>query len=161
MPEYTLKDMEVKKDMPGYSGGPAKVLELTLEDAGGETHTAEMFTMASTPLPSVGDKMEGTIEASDYGPKWKKAGGRQGGGGGFKKSPEQEKRIVRQHSQEMACRVMATLGYVLPEESFLNLVQWFVDDAYAKMKGGANGWPTTSDIPADQSDLFDPTADPA
>lgn len=158
MPEYTLKDLEVKKDMPGYSGGPAKVLELTLEDDSG-THTAEMFTMASTPLPSIGDKMEGTIEPSDYGPKWKKAGGRQGGGG-FKRSPAETAAIQRQHSQEQALRreanVIAAGGRPYSREQLVAVINFFEADIKSKDKSVTwDGF--SSDIPVDTTDL-DPRA---
>lgn len=155
MAEFTLKDMEVAKDMPGYSGGPAKVLNLTLEDANGGTQQAEMFTMATTTLPTIGDKIEGDIEPSDYGPKFKKAGGRRGGGGG--KSPVQEKRIVRQHSQEMGLReqdaVIAAGGRLFTEEQMENVIGWFEADAYGKQKQGVISWPMTSDVPGDDAGL--------
>lgn len=149
MPEYTIKDVEIKKELPSFAKGPAHVLLLTLQ-SNGNTEQAEMFAMKSTPMPEVGSKVEGTIEQSDYGPKFKKAGGR--GGGGYKgKSPAEEMRIVRQHSAEMALRACAILGHLPDEESFRNLVQWFVDDAYGKMKSGTNAWPMNSDVPADLS----------
>lgn len=170
MPEvqtYTLKDMEVKKDMPGYSGGPAKVLELTLEDESG-THTAEMFTMASTPLPSIGDKMEGTIEPSDYGPKWKKAGSRSRNSGKDaywdrkeKRDIEAQPRIERQHSQAMAlereANIIAAGGRPYNGEQLRSVINWFDKDI--KGKDRSIEWDgLTSDVPGDTTDLDpDPT----
>lgn len=160
MPSYKVQDIEKVKEME-FKGEPATILQLTLEEPSGDTTQAEMFTTARTTLPEVGGVVEGTIESSQYGLKFKPV--RKGGSGGFQKSPEQEKRIVRQHSQEQAIRVMAILGRVLDEESFVNLIQWFVDDAYGKTKG-VNAWPMNSDVPIDKSDLieakdlFDPEA---
>ena len=154
MNEFTVRDMEVAKDLPGYSGGPAKVLNLTLEDANGGTQQAEMFTMASTVLPTIGEKIEGEIESSDYGPKFKKAGGRRGGGG---KSPAQEKRIVRQHSQEMALRreenLIASGGRLLNDEQLELLIGWFEADAFGKQKQGVIAGVMTSDVPGDDAGL--------
>lgn len=72
------------------------------------------FTKATTPLPAAGEKIEGTIEESQYGPKFKKA--RAGGGGGrpYKPRPDdapevyaaKQAQIVAQHSQDMALRVL-------------------------------------------------------
>lgn len=159
MAEYTVKDMEVVKDMPGNpeeKGGPAKVYKLSLEE---DERQPEMFAVASTVLPMIGAKVEGEIDDSDpkWPPKFKKAGGRKGGGGGFQKSPAQEKRIVRQHSQEMALREQAALiaaGHrPLSEEQLENLIGWFEADAYGKQKQGVVAFPMTSDVPGDDAGL--------
>lgn len=161
MAEYTLKDMEVVKDMPGYAKGPAKVLMLTLEDPKGEVHQAEMFTMASTTMPVIEQKIEGEIESSDYGPKFRKGGGqRRGPGGG--KSPAQEKRIVRQHSEHMALlrerNLIAAGRSPLTGDELRGLINWFDGDVFGKPKGGVMIDGTTSDVPIDMSDT--PFEDP-
>lgn len=162
MAEYTLKDYELAKDMPNYSGGPAKVLKLTLEDPSGATQEAELFTMASTDPPTIGAKIEGEIESGQYGPKFKKAGGRRGGGGG--KSPAQEKRIVRQHSQEMALRreqnLLAAGGSLLTDQQMTELIGWFEADAFGKQKQGVISGVNTSDVPVDTEGLPPEFGDP-
>lgn len=154
MAEHTVTEVEIAKDLPDYKGKGAKVYRLTIE---GEERKPEMFVMndATAPIPG---KLEGEIENGEYGPKFVKAGGRgSGGGGGFKKSPEQEKRIVRQHSAEMAlmreANLIAAGGKPLTGDELHSLINWFVSDAYGKAKGGVMIDGTTSDVPADTLDL--------
>jgi hypothetical protein len=117
----------------GY--GPMVTYALTL-DANGQTVTADWFTKASTPPPSPGSVLEGTIEPSEYGPKFKKA--RNGfGGGGRPRDPQENARIMRQHSQEMALRYahIRCLQEQLPTDFKLSdlkvIVDWFDADAKA------------------------------
>lgn len=83
--------------------------------------------------PKVGETLEGELEQTQYGFKFKKS--RQGGGFGGGKSPEQQKSIVRQHSQEMALRYMAiqVARGVVPEgfdySNLTPIIDWFVKDA--------------------------------
>jgi hypothetical protein len=146
MTELKITEVEVAKELPGWQGKGAKVFRYTVE---GDPRRPEDFVPNDREPKSVGDTIPG-IEDSEYGPKVEKA--RKQGGGGFQKSPAQELRIIRQHSQEQACRVQQTLGRVLDEQSFLNLVNWFVADAYRKDKGQVTAWPMSSDVPGDLSD---------
>lgn len=127
--------------------GRMKTLKLRLRNGEGVEKDAEWFTSVKTNEPAEGTTIEGDVTKGQYGLKFSKPKGSTIGG----KSPAQEMRIVRQHSQEQAIRVMAILGRVLSEQEFVNLIQWFVDDAYGKMKGGTNAWPMNSDVPADMS----------
>ena len=153
MAEFELKDVEVKKEMPDYSGGPAKVLKLTLEDQGGNTHQAEMFTMASTASPTIGQKLEGEISESDYGPKFSRGGAKKGGG--FKKSPAETKAIQRQHSQEMMLREEQNrLAFGQPlftNDERQQVIDYYEDDI--KGKAGTRGLVRFSDVPVDDTDL--------
>lgn len=142
--QLVITEVEVAKEMPDWQGKGAKVFRYTVE---GDERRPEDFVVNGTEPKKVGDTIPG-IEDGDYGPRVKKA---PKAGGFGAKSPAQEQRIVRQHSQEMACRVIAVLGRLPSEEEFKNLIQWFVDDAYGKMKGGTNAWPMNSDVPADMS----------
>jgi hypothetical protein len=160
MSEYTLKELEIVREIPGNpesKGGPAKVYDLTLEDADGESRHAELFATARTPLPEVGQKIRGEIDASDtrWAPKWVAEGSRRPGQAraAMGRSPEESKRIVRQHSQSMAVQICAILGHVPDEETFVNYVNWFDDDVYGKLTRGSNAWPMTSDVPVDDEDL--------
>jgi hypothetical protein len=138
MPTYTVTGSIQKKDLPDAQNGPAQVIGLNLQDQQGMAINAEWFTKATTPLPGPGSQIEGTIEESPYGPKFKKASAGFGGGGGAR-SPEDKRSIVRQHSQDMALRALdlgLQLGVVTrPEDSrtFMDLISkttdWFVKDA--------------------------------
>lgn len=141
--QLVITEVEVAKTLDDWQGKGAKVYRYTVE---GDERQPEDFVVNGTEPKKVGDTIPG-IEDGDYGPRVKKAPRQTMGG----KSPAQELRIVRQHSQEQAIRVMAILGRVLSEQEFVNLIQWFVDDAYGKMKGGTNAWPMNSDVPADMS----------
>jgi hypothetical protein len=155
MSDLTVKELEVVRDIPGNpqeKGGPAKVMRVLFE---GDDRKPEMFTTARTTLPSVGDKIpEEQLRFNEQWSRWEIAqpGGRKPQQG-FKRSPEESKRIVRQHSQDMALRLCAILGYVPDEETFANYVNWFDDDVYGKLTRGSNAWPMTSDVPADDEDL--------
>lgn len=137
MPTFTVKQASHKKDVPGKHG-PMKVLTLQLSGPEGD-QTAEWFTKHDTALPEPGSSIEGTVEPSEYGLKFKKAAGQFGGG--FRgRSPEENRRIVRQHSQDMGIR-WAELAHArgkLPEDfkvaDLLKLVDVFHKDA---MEGGA------------------------
>lgn len=138
MPTYTVKQATKKKDVQGQHG-PMKVVTLQLSGPDGD-QTAEWFTKDQTPLPDAGSQIEGTVEPSEYGLKFKKAAGAFTGGGFRGRSPEENRRIVRQHSQDMGIR-WAELAHArgkLPEDfkvaDLLKLVDVFHRDA---MEGGA------------------------
>jgi hypothetical protein len=119
MPEFTVAAASQKKTLDGKNG-PMQVIALSLTD-GGATHQAEWFTKASTPLPAEGSRIEGTLEPSDYGLKFKKAfNGGAGGGGGFRpRDPKDTASIIRQHSQHMAVTLLvakATAGKLTEDD---------------------------------------------
>lgn len=115
MPEYLVVTAVKKKDVDGRNG-PMQVINLVL-DIDGKHQAAEWFTKASTALPAPGEKVDGTLEASQYGLRFKKAF-KEGGGGFRPRDPKESAKITRQHSQEMALRY-ATLRHAqerLPED---------------------------------------------
>jgi hypothetical protein len=150
MSELTITEVEIAKELPGWQGKGAKVFRYTVE---GDTRRPEDFVVNGTEPKKPGDTIEG-IEDGEYGPKIKKQQRRQGGGG-FGKSPTQEKRIVRQHSQEMALMREANLVAGgkgnLQSDELRRLIQWFENDAYGKVRG-VEADPMTSDVPGDLSD---------
>jgi len=156
MPEYTVTDMEVVKEMPGNpqeKGGPAKVLRLSLEE---DPRQPELFTVASTPLPTVGEKYEGTIEDSPYGPKFKRPGGKAQGAG-FKRSPADTKAIQRQHSQQIAlmkeANIIASGGRPFTHQEMVTAIDYFEDDI--KGKAGTRGFIREDDVPFDNAGMED------
>lgn len=82
------------------------------------------------PAPKVGDQWFGVVEETERGLKFKSV--QQGGFGGGK-SPEQQRSIVRQHSQEMALRLeanrIAAGGGRFTPEDLKKAVDWFEKDA--------------------------------
>lgn len=141
MPTYTVKGAGLKKDNIQSTHGVFKTLTLVLQDGQGEPVTAEWYTKQETPVPAEGSTLDGEITVDpQWGPKFKKAAGQFGGGGFRGRSPEENRRIVRQHSQDMGIR-WAELAHArgkLPEDfkvsDLLKLVDVFHKDA---MEGGA------------------------
>ena len=119
MPEFKVVQASKKKDVPAKEPGrkDMQVIALVL-DEGGEQKSAEWFTLATTQVPAPGSTLEGTLEdGGQWGLKFKKASG-GGGGWGKGKDPEDQRRIVRQHSQKCAVdliKVAHDLGLVKPK----------------------------------------------
>lgn len=136
MPEFQVLSASKKKDVQGKNG-PMQVINLRLQD-GQETKNAEWFTKATTAIPQAGQKLEGDLEFDSQYNSWKfkKAQGGFGGGGGAKRPPEENARIVRQHSQEMALRyaVAKAAAGQLPDNfkpnDMVAIIDWFDRDAW-------------------------------
>lgn len=139
MTSFTVKSAVKTGDKPDKGYGPMQSIQLVLQEYGTTTDLgAEWYTKATTAVPTAGAVIEGTIEPSQYGPKFKKAqagGTYQGGGGRGGRSPEETKSIVRQHSQHMALlytKIKADLGQ-LPESwgmaEVRTIIDWFDADA--------------------------------
>ena len=121
MPTFTVQAASHKKDVEGKNG-PMKVLNLTLVEADGSVKAAEWFTKATTPIPQQGEKLEGELQAGQYGLSFKKAqqggGWGGGGGGGRKDTPETRRSIAMQSSQKVAVdavRIAVEAGLWKPE----------------------------------------------
>ena len=135
MPEYTVLGAEHKKAVDGRNG-PMQVINLRLSDGSNE-HVAEWFTKAATEVPSPNTRLEGTLEAGQYGLKFKKAYN-GAGGGGRPRDPKDTAAIVRQHSQHMAVLLLqakAQAGILAAEEltpaKLKQLTDFFDDDVAA------------------------------
>lgn len=132
MPTFTVQAASQKKLLPDNGRGAKQVINLTLADGDQPPVIAEWFTNATTPLPTPGSTLDGTVEQSDYGPKFKKAGGF--GGGPRQRDPRESAQIQRQHSQEMALRYAALRAdkEMLPEPFTLadlrKVIDWFEQD---------------------------------
>lgn len=107
---FTVQAASQKKTVPGTNGrGDMQVINLTLVEADGSIKAAEWFTKIDTPLPQQGAKLDGELQAGQYGLSFKKAGGGGfgGGGGGRKDSPETRRSIAMQHAQKCAVTVLS------------------------------------------------------
>lgn len=131
MPEQIVAEAGVIKTTE-WNGKPMK--EIAIRFQSGEE--ANWFTGAATNVPQPGDKLDGHIEPSEYGNKWKRAqkefggapGGSKGSGG---MSPEREKKIVRQHSQATAIAYVAATGKTLANiEELKPIIDWFDTDVF-------------------------------
>ena len=131
------------RDWQTKAGKPMKSYLLKVS---GEDRNVELSQFPDTDAPTVGQVIDGALEESANGnfpPKLRKA--RQGGGGfggPRPEDPERAKRIVRQHSQEMAIRFAAASGALVEidlrdretvgaivNEQLRPLIDWFEKDA--------------------------------
>lgn len=125
MPVFTVTAASVKKEVPDAKFGPAKVIALTFSDG----RQAEWFTKATTAIPAPGSTLEGEVTQTNYGLSFKKAssGGGYGGGG---MTPERQRAIQRQHSQDMAVQLMAAFEPVTEgrtAKAYLEVVRELAD----------------------------------
>jgi hypothetical protein len=127
---YTVKRVaDSPREWSSKQGGTFLSYTVDLEGEGGKVEAGvEWNRKPESRAPEVGDRIAGTIEPGKFSERFKmdyeatkelsgggstgSSGGadygRRGGGGG--KSPDQQASIVRQHSQEMAIRVLAAIG---------------------------------------------------
>ena len=129
MSEYIVAEAGVTKSGLGTNGD---MKEITLRFQDGVQAT--WFCKQDTAVPAPGTSVQGEIEDSQWGKKFKKArsGGFGGGGfGGGKMDPAREQKIVRQHSQEMALRYVAAKDVPLNNgiEDLTKIIDWFQKDA--------------------------------
>ena len=108
MSAYTVMAAKEKKRFPGKQGGEFVVYLVQLDDGNGAKQTAELVQKAATPAPQVGDQLEGTVEQSEYGAKFKKAQ-RGGFGGPRPDDPKKSAHIARMHAQDMALRFVGLM----------------------------------------------------
>jgi hypothetical protein len=136
MPAYTVE--RISEGVPKGEHGNLSAYA-TLKDEGGLL--CERVNLFVKKLPVEGETIRGTIEDGQYGPKFKREKP-QGGGWDSSpfqkdKSPEERRRIVRQHSQEMALRHVhnkVISGQPMPEswDELRKVIDWFDKDVEAK-----------------------------
>jgi hypothetical protein len=160
-----------------YNGkhGELVVWLVKLENANPETPGGE-FELHKKPgnTPNPGDSIEVDRFAPGNSPDGTPfvrifAASQQGatsstGGSGYQKSPDQQRSIVRQHSQEMALRLIAATGDASDMDlsdpgvagTYLNgvvrrLTDWFAADAMGASSPKLNG--AAQEVPADTEGL--------
>jgi hypothetical protein len=130
VPSYTLTSLQKKKEFDGKYG-KSIVYRVGLEGPDGPT-TAEMVLKAATRPPAEGDRLEGTLEETDFGLKFKRAqAGGFGGGGPRQEDPKKSAAIGRMHAQGMALEYAAIRERQgkLPDEFSLKDL-WKIADAF-------------------------------
>jgi hypothetical protein len=109
VPTYTVRGAVPTKTGLGQSGNMQDVA-LALTGPDGVELTASWFAKMGETLPQPGSQVEGSIEQSQYGPKWKpvRQGGGGGGGRGWQPEPPEKRRsIAMQHAQKCAVELLA------------------------------------------------------
>lgn len=141
----------------------------------GDSRELALFhdSASSYDPPKVGDEFAGEIVKGKRG-EWRlkrtprqQAGGQSSStGGGYQKSPDQQRSIVRQHSQEMALRFIAATGDAkdmnLTDPTVVGaylsgtvrrLTDWFAADATAPPKSAPVSQSNGGEVPADMREL--------
>lgn len=138
MSDFTITEVG-GKEVFSNDHGEFAVYEVDFTGDQGTGHAIHK-RKSSSPAPVPGEVIDaeivhknGKVELKRV---WKQNG--SGGGGGFTgagKSPEQQRSIVRQHSQDMAirhCQILhlrGELGDVYNVEKLKPIIDWFVRDA--------------------------------
>lgn len=84
--------------------GPMLTYLVTLRNAAGKTMDCQLNQKANSPAPTAGQQVDGTVETTDYGPRFKKE--QQARGGFQRDSPEQRASIAMQHAQKAAVDIV-------------------------------------------------------
>ena len=120
MPAYTILAVDPNvRDWDSHAGGPMKAYRLRLRDPQGqEIPLVEWSRKANSQPPTVGETLEGTLESTSFGTKFKKAPNANGFGARGR-DPRDSKRIAVQASHKVAVdilRLAAEVGtYEKPE----------------------------------------------
>lgn len=122
MPEYTVTALHGQGKPWSTKDGKGPFIPHRFEVEGKEG-MVEWSRKEGSPGPSVGEVLSGDLTQGQYGWKFKKAQANGGGFGG--KSPEQQRSIVRQHSQMEAKGVRE---FKL-DDDFRKVINWFQEDA--------------------------------
>lgn len=123
MPGYTVIEVDPNvREWESQAGGPMKAYRMKLRDAEGkEIPLVEWSRKPTSQPPTVGESLEGTLETTSFGTKFKKALAQNGFGGGAPRGrdPKESKRIAVQASHKVAVdilRLAAEVGtYEKPE----------------------------------------------
>lgn len=143
MSEFTVTEVHGSKDWgDGGQYGPKTDYEISLSGDQGRTEdgqTVQLTQKRETKPPFEGQVLHGELVQERGRWKFKKdrpqSNGFQGGGYSGGKTPDQQKSIVRQHSQDMAIQLLTLLHArgKIPEDAgneFLTkYIDWFQRDA--------------------------------
>jgi len=112
MPTFTITDVSPNvRDWNSQQGGPMKEYRVHLAEGDQRHMNVEWSRKATSPAPTEGQQVEGTLEdRGQHGLKLKVAPSFGGGGFARPEDPKRAARILRQHSQDMALRVLTLIA---------------------------------------------------
>ena len=137
MATFTVTAVDTKVRDWQSEHGTMRAYKIKLKDAAGTEQVAEWSRKLSSPAPEAGQTVEGEIVQGQYGARFKKTQS-AGGLGPRPEDPKRAARILRQHSQDMAMRVIsiayttAQLEAMEPRDLFdliKKTADWFDKDA--------------------------------
>ncbi len=108
MPTFRVDACEVKKELPEKDGkGPFVIYQLLLGDGVSDRPIeAELLQKPSTAAPTVGQRIDGTVEKTDFGNRFKKDKPAFNGGGRVE-DPKKSAEIRRMACQRAAIELLA------------------------------------------------------
>jgi len=108
MPTFTITDVSPNvRDWNSQQGGPMKEYRVHLAERDQRHMNVEWSRKATSPAPTEGQQIEGTLEdRGQHGLKLKVAPSFGGGGFARPEDPKRAARILRQHSQDMAMQAI-------------------------------------------------------
>lgn len=135
MPSYTVTEVVGARPWPSKEDTQTIYYDVRLQDFDG---LVDVGRKPGNPV-TVGTVLDGEIQPTQFAGKFKfkRSNNGYGGGGGKGRSPEENAKIVRQHSQEMALRYAAIRAEkeLLPNPFKLSdlkaVIDWFDADAKA------------------------------
>lgn len=135
MPTYTVKAVNRQKPWKSKRGDDMVSYYCVFANEKGDEKELELAQKVSTAAPTVGQKIEGTVEQGTYGPKLKKEYG--GGGGGFRGGPRPDDpatrdSIERQVAIKAVAEVYGRAGQVPTPEEVLTMTAAFLDAMRSK-----------------------------
>jgi len=95
--KYTIKQIMKTGEFDGKYGKNFKYGMILTDDKGTEVEGVELSQKPETPVPAVGSTIDGNIEDTQYGKRFKKDFAR-GGEGSYKNNPETRNEIIRQNA---------------------------------------------------------------
>lgn len=139
MSTFTIDSVQdYPREWNSTKGGPMLSYKINVTDeAGAKTLAVEWARKKDSPAPVVGQTLDGAIEPTDYGPKFKAAQGSFGGGGGGRqRDPKETAAIQRMAAHKAAVGLIQAKAQagLATEEDFkpskvAALTDWFFDDA--------------------------------
>lgn len=122
MSKFVVKKVSEPKEFEGQYG---KMSTYTLMgELDGELDSVQLNTKSSSPAPKIGDELEGTVETTQYGKKFKKSAP-QGSGGGYsggKSDPETQSAIIRQNALTNSVAFCVAKANLMTKEKGLELL---------------------------------------
>ncbi|HEX6024385.1 MAG TPA: hypothetical protein VFZ00_20520 [Solirubrobacter sp.] len=142
MPAYEIVQVgENPRTWHATQGGEMRAYRLTLRNADGrEMQNVEWSRKVTSPAPTVGQKVEGTVDTSgSHGPKFKMAPTSSYSGGGKTRDPAERKAIAMQASQKVAvdaARLAIDAGVLKPtsQQDVSAAVLAFADDFFRQVE---------------------------
>jgi hypothetical protein len=136
-----------------YQGAHGEMYKYTVQ-LEGEADTVEVSQKPDTPAPQPGETLEGSIESTQYGKRFKKEfKGGTGFSGGRVNSPEDRASIERQVSLKAAVETVRDFHTFTNESKFTDLADYrdeiiITAKAFAAALGNANPQTTVASPPA-------------